>query len=55
MKKELYDEILTVARESELDGVLRVADFDPDITPDDFVSLAWHYDTIKRKCEEMGK
>lgn len=55
MKKELYDDILTVSRESELDGVLRVAEVDPDITPDDFVSLLYHYAFIKRKCEEIGK
>lgn len=55
MKKELYDEILTVARESELDGVLRVAFFDPDIIPLEYLKLAARVNTIKEKCEEIGK
>ena len=55
MTKEIYDEILTLARESELDGVLHVADCDPDISPEDFAAIALHYVIIKKKCEEIGK
>lgn len=55
MKKELYDEILTLARENELDGVLHVANWDPDITPEDFASIAFRYVIIKKKCEEIGE
>lgn len=55
MKKEMYDEIITLASENELAGILRVATFDPDITVDDLVSLVLHCVTIKRKCEEIGK
>ena len=36
MKKELYDEIITVAREDELWDILRVATFDPDIMMSEF-------------------
>ena len=55
MKKELYDEIITVASENELAGILRVAVFDPDIMPSDFLKLVGRVDTIKEKCEEIGK
>ena len=55
MKKELYDEIITIASENELAGIIRTAWFDPDITPDDFTSLSLRYVTVKRKCEEIGK
>lgn len=55
MKKDLYDEIITLASEDELAGILRVAVFDTDITPDDFLSLGLHCNIIKRKCEEIGK
>lgn len=55
MKKELYDEIITVASEDELAGILHVAVFDPDITPSDFLKLTARVDTIKEKCEEIGK
>lgn len=55
MKKEVYDEIITVARENELAGILRVAVFDPDIMPSDFLKLAQRVINIKEKCEEIGK
>lgn len=55
MTKDLYDEIITVAREDELRGILRVAVFDPDIMPSEFSKLAARVDTIKEKCEEIGK
>ena len=55
MKKEIYDEIITLARENELAGILRVAVLDPDIMPSDFSKLAARVDTIKEKCEEIGK
>ena len=55
MKKELYDEIITVARENELAGIFRVAAFDPDIRTQDFLKLVARVDTIKEKCEEIGK
>ena len=55
MKKVRYDEIITVARENELAGILRVAVFDPDIMPSEFLKLAARVDTIKEKCEEIGK
>ena len=55
MKKEMYDEIITVAREDELAGILRVATFDPDIMLSDFLKLSAHVINIKEKCEEIGK
>ena len=55
MKKELYDEFITLASEDELAGILRVAVFDPDIMPSEFSKLAARVDTIKEKCEEIGK
>ena len=55
MKKELYDEIITVARENELSGILRVATFDPDIMSPEFLKLAARVNNIKEKCEEIGK
>ena len=55
MKKEMYDEIITLASEDELAGILRVAVFDPDIMPSDFSKLGARVDTIKEKCEEIGK
>lgn len=55
MKKDLYDEIITLASEDELAGILRVAVFDPDIMPSEFSKLTKRVDTIKEKCEEIGK
>ena len=55
MKKEMYDEIITVARENEFAGILRVATFDPDIMPSEFSKLADRIDAIKEKCKEIGK
>lgn len=55
MKKKLYDEIITLAREDELAGILRVATFDPDIMPSEFSKLAERVNAIKEKCEEIGK
>ena len=55
MKKELYDEIITLATGEELAGVLRVAFFDPDIMPPEFSKLMERVINIKRKCEEIGK
>ena len=55
MKKELYDEIITLASEDELAGILRVASFDPDNKSPDFLELIARVDTIKEKCEEIGK
>ena len=55
MKKEMYDEIITLASENELAGILRVAVFDPDIMPSEFSKLVARIDTIKEKCEEIGK
>lgn len=52
MKKELYDKIITAARENELIGILRVATFDPDITPLEFLKLLAR---VKEKWEEIGK
>lgn len=55
MKKELYDEIITVASENELAGILRIAAYDPDIRPREFSKLATRVEKIKEKCEEIGK
>ena len=55
MKKELYDEIITVASEYELVGILRVAVYDPDIMLSDFLKLVARVINIKEKCEEKGK
>lgn len=55
MKKELYDEIITVASENELAGILRVATFDPDIMPSEFLKLVVRVITIKEKCKEIRK
>lgn len=55
MKKDLYDEIITLAWEDELAGILRVAVYDPDILPSEFLKLAARVHTIKEKCEEIGK
>lgn len=55
MKKELYDEIITIAPEHELAGILRVAAYDPDIMLSEFSKLSARVDTIKEKCEEIGK
>ncbi len=55
MKKELYDKIITVAKEYELAGILRVATFDPDIMPLEFLRLIARVNDIKEKCEEIGK
>lgn len=55
MKKEIYDEIITVAKENELAGILRVATFDPDIMPSEFLKLVARVINIKEKCKEIGK
>ena len=55
MKKEIYDDIITIASENELAGILRVAVFDPDIMLPEFLKLAARVDIIKEKCEEIGK
>lgn len=55
MKKEMYNEIITVAKESELAGILRAAVYDPDITARDYLKLTARVNTIKEKCEEIGK
>ena len=55
MKKEIYDEIITVARVNELEGILRVTVFDPDITPSEFMELVARVINKKEKCEEIGK
>ena len=49
MKKEKYDEIITVATEDELTGILRVAVFDPDIMPSEFLKLVARVINIKEK------
>ena len=54
MKKEMYDEIITVARENELAGILRVATFDPDIMPPEFLKLVARVINIKENCEALG-
>lgn len=53
MKKEMYVEIITLASEDELAGILRVATFDPDIMPSEFLKLVALVNTIKEKCEEI--
>lgn len=55
MKKELYDEMITLARENELAGILRAATFDPDIMTPEFSKLLARVINIKEKCEEIGK
>lgn len=55
MRKDLYDEMITLAREDELMGIIHVASFDPDITPPDFLELMARVHNIKEKCEEIGK
>lgn len=55
MKKEMYDSIITIAPEDELAGILTVAAYDLDVTPSEFLKLAARVDTIKEKCEEIGK
>lgn len=55
MKKDFYNAIITIAPEHELAGILRVAAYDPDIMLSDFRKLAERVDTIKEKCEEIGK
>lgn len=55
MQKELYDEIITLAYGNQLAGILCVAAYDFDITLEDFLKLAERVDTIKEKCEEIGK
>lgn len=55
MKKEIYDEIITLAHEKQLAGILCVAAYDFDITPEDFLKLSARVDNIKEKCEEIGK
>ena len=55
MKKDFYDAMITLASEDALVGILQVAVFDPDITPSEFLKLSARVDTIKEKCEEIGK
>lgn len=55
MKKDFYDAMITLAHEDELAGILHVAVFDSDVTPSDFLKLDERVNTIKRKCEEIGK
>lgn len=55
MKKDLYNEIITIASEHELAGILCAAAYDLDVTPEEFLKLAERVDTIKEKCEEIGK
>lgn len=55
MKKDFYDAMITLAHEDELKGILHVAVFDSDIMPEEFLKLAERVDTIKEKCEEIGK
>ena len=55
MKKDFYDKMITLAHEDELAGILHVAVFDSDITPEEFLKLGARVDTIKKKCEEIGK
>ena len=55
MKKDYYDKMITLAHEDELAGILHVAVFDSDITPEEFLKLGARVDTIKKKCEEIGK
>ena len=55
MKKEIYDEIITVASEDELKGILRVAVCDPEVTLSEFLKLLARVVNIKEKCEEIGK
>ena len=55
MKKEMYDQIITVARENELAGILLVAVFDPDIMPSEYLKLVARVINIKEKCEEISK
>lgn len=55
MTKEMYDEIITIASESELAGILRVAGSDPDIKLSQFLKLLARVTIIREKCEEIGK
>lgn len=55
MRKEIYNAIITIAQEHELAGILCAAAYDLDVTPSDFLKLAERIDTIKEKCEEIGK
>ena len=52
MKKDLYDEIITVARENEFAGILRVATFDPDIMPSEFLKLVARVINIKENARK---
>ena len=55
MTKEMYDEIITVARENELAGIIRVAAYDTDIMTSEFIELVARVVSIREKCEEIGK
>lgn len=55
MKKDFYNSMIIIAPEHELSGILRVAAYDPDIRLSEFRKLAALVDTIKEKCEEIGK
>ena len=52
MKKEIYVEIITHARKKDLDGIFRVAVFDPDIVPSELSKL---YDLIGTIKENVRK
>ena len=55
MKKDFYNVIITIASEHELAGILHVAAYDSDITPEEFLKISARVNTIKEKCEEIGK
>ena len=52
MKKEFYDEIITLARENELAGILRVATYDPDIMASEFLKLVARVIDIKENARK---
>ena len=52
MKKEMYDEIITLASEDELAGILRAAVFDPDIMPSEFLKLVARVINIKENARK---
>lgn len=52
MKKEFYDEIITLASENELAGILHVATYDPDIMAPEFLKLIAQVIEIKEKARK---
>lgn len=52
MKKDLYNSIITIAPEHELAGILSVAAYDLDVTPEEFLELAELVDTKKRNARK---